>query len=105
MWNDSCFWSRRSGRVLAWGLCGIALLIVSCRGARFPVCKDDSECADAKGKKCVDLRCVECRSDDECGDGRFCERKTQSCTSLGGPKPTETVEPPPVETTETSKPE
>ncbi len=74
-------------RLLVYALSGVAILVVSCRDARFPVCKDDTECAEAKGKKCVDLRCVECRSDDECGDGRFCERKTASCKNLGVPKP------------------
>jgi hypothetical protein len=54
----------------------------SCRDARFPVCDDDADCAESKGKRCVDLRCVECRGDDDCGDGRYCERKLAACRSL-----------------------
>jgi hypothetical protein len=54
----------------------------SCRDARFPVCDDDADCIESKGKRCVDLRCVECRGDDDCGDGRYCERKLAACRSL-----------------------
>ncbi len=54
-----------------------ALAAAGCEG-RFPVCKDNAECAqrDAGAGKsagvCFNLRCVECRYDTDCAAGKHC---------------------------------
>lgn len=82
--------AKSAGRFFALAPWFVAVAIfgsAACRDARFPVCKEDTDCIESKGKRCVDLRCVECRGDDDCGDGRYCERKLAVCRNLSPASP------------------
>jgi hypothetical protein len=59
---------------------------MGCSNARFPICESNEDCKDkGDAKFCDNSRCVACRYDDDCTTG-YCERKTQECKQLDGPR-------------------
>jgi hypothetical protein len=60
-------------------------LVSACDQGRFPICKDNEECAkdtEGKARVCYNLKCVECRYDSDCAPGKACSAAKNVCEGI-----------------------